>query len=218
MKNFIKKHIIAIMLISLVVSVGLLTVADARNSEIRGDNVVTSTESEDNVMAQVVLENIALATSSVLVDLSDNLNLRHVAGLGGSINVSEIRMSFMALEFATATVKVGVISSSTPAGDLVDVDYFHTFEYSYVDDGYAHEEVFALSPSLMKLAVSSATTTKFRTNDLSTSTSNFATTTALTSPRGLFSAFPGVGDLVVRVTSVNGSVTITPTAIYHTQN
>lgn len=193
-------------------------VAYARVSLKTGDEVVTSTDTEDNVVARLVLPSNALATSTVLVDISDNQNFRH-APSSGSVDISKIIIDHVAFASATTTIKIGVIASTSPAGNVADINWFA--EQVFSTDNYragvinvSEQRVLDYSPSVLKTRVASASTTGFVANDISSSSTLFATTTLVTSPRGISKTLPNVGDVVVRVTDQKGTATTTVTAVY----
>lgn len=182
----------------------------------QGDYVMTATqEQEENVSTIMTLPSSSAATSTLLVDLSDNILFPHDRS-SGQIVVSRIEATWETdpNSVASTTLKFGVIASTTPSGNLSDVKYFDRIDFS-TDDKTYQKVVLDYTPSLMKLGLSSATTTGFITNDTDMATSSYATTTAYTSPRGVYTAKPGVGDLVMSVYKQNGTSTTTIKTFYH---
>lgn len=211
MKN--KLFIFSLLLIGLILST---SVAFARVSNRTGDEVVTSTDTEDNVTTHLQLANLSAATSSILVDLSDNSNFKHLSSTG-SVDVSQIRLDWATQGAATTTLKVGVIASTTPAGNLADIYWFDEVSFiSATVDTRRQTKILDYSPSVVKTRVASGVPTKIVTNDSSLSSSTYATTTKYTSPRGSFTTNPGVGDLVMYVYEQSGNATTSATTLYRT--
>lgn len=187
------------------------------------DQVVVSAQTNDNVAVRLNLPAIAAATSTVLVDLSDTTNFQHSAA-SGIMQISQIRVNWSSNVIATTTLKFGVIASSSASGALADVYWFDELSFnnsglSATDSrGYRQEKVIDYNGSVMKLDISSALPNSFFTNDKSTSDNTFATTTKLSSPVGLTSAGsgsnPGVGDLVMRIYSQQGTATTSVSVMY----
>ena len=196
----------------------LVQIAYARISNYSDDEVTTSAMTEDGVMVRLTLPANDSATSTVLVDLSDNLNFRHGPS-SGSVDISKIRVSNYALSNATTTIKFGVIASTSPSGNVADIYWFD--DVSFTTDGNRANSVDLIQdktidyfPSLLKTRISSATSSSFVSNDLTRSASYFATTTKYTSPRGINSVNPAVGDVVMRVYDQKGTATTTVDLFY----
>ena len=181
-----------------------------------GNYVLTATqEQEENVAIVMTLPSLSGATSTILVDLSDGTMFPHYQ-TSGQIVISRIKAIWETgpNDVASTTLKFGVIASTTPSGNLSDVKYFDRIDFS-TDDKTYQQVTLDYTPSLMKLGLSSATTTGFLTNDTDMATTSFATTTAYTSPRGAFTVKPGVGDLIMSVYKQNGTASTTIQVFYH---
>jgi len=200
--------------VMLAIFVGI-TLVYARVSNVTGDEVVQSVETEDYVLGHILLGSLTAPTSTVLVDRSDTSNFPHFRS-SGDIFVSQIRVGFDTREnAATSTVKIGVIASTTLSGNLQDIHYFDEVTFSALDKKH-QQFVFDYSPAALKISSHSGTATSsyLKTSDRDLLVPFFATTTEITSPTGLFSTFPQVGDLIARVSQVDGTATITATVIY----
>src|SRR3990167_8433229 len=112
----------------LALAVAWSSVVYARISSPRGDEIVESSDAVDNVLARLVLAAETTATSTSLVDLSDESGFPHIAG--SAIEVSKIIVNWSTDVIATTTLKFGVIASSTPTGDLVDVYWFDEVSFT----------------------------------------------------------------------------------------
>ena len=201
----------------LALAVAWSSVVYARISSPRGDEIVESSDAVDNVLARLVLAAETTATSTSLVDLSDESGFPHIAG--SAIEVSKIIVNWSTDVIATTTLKFGVIASSTPAGDLVDVYWFDEVSFTSsnldgtaVDQPGRQQRVLDYSPSVVKLDIASGLPNSFLANDSSTLNSTFATTTRLISPNGYVAL--GVGDLVMRVYDQKGTATTSATVLY----
>ncbi len=221
LKRIDTKLFAGIVIFVLAFSVMGVSVVEARVNN--ADTVVALSQQNDNVTSRLTLPAIAAATSTILVDLSNNINYRHIGTQ--SLEISQIRVQWTTDVIATTTLKVGVISSTSASGALADVVWFDEVSFSTVGGGNAflgrQEKVLDYNNSVIKLAISSASTTGFISNDKSNSDSTFATTTKLSSSIGLTSAgsgtFPGVGDLVMRIYDQKGTATTSVTTIYRTK-
>lgn len=205
---------VAMGLIVLSIFVGV-TFVYARISNITGDEVTQSAETEDYMFGHILLGSLTAPTSTVLVDRNDVANFAHFRS-SGDIRVSQIRVGFDTREnAATSTVKIGVIASTTQAGDLQDIQYFDEVTFSALDKKH-QQYTFDYSPGALKISSFSGTATSSytRTSDVDRLVNYFATTTEITSPTGLFSTFPQRGDLVLRVAQVDGTATITVSTLY----
>ena len=208
---------VAMGFIALAVFAGV-TLVYARNANVTGDEIVTTTESEDYMLGHFVLGGITAPTSTVLVDRNDTANFPHFRSTG-DIRVSKIEVGWDTREnAATTTVKIGVIASTTPTGDLQDILYFDevTFTTGTAADRRHQKHVFDYSPAALRISSHSGTATSsfLRTSDRDLLVPYFATTTEITSPTGRFSTFPEVGDLVLRVSQIDGTATVTVTELY----
>lgn len=209
-----KKHKLLITLaVFLLIAIGGVGYAYARTSQIREDMVVQMEEAEDNVMVGIEILDQTEATTTDMIDISDNTNFPHITTTG-DIEISQIRTVFSAEGLASTTVKYGVIASTSPDGSVVDVQYFHTVVYDSLDSA-VKTDVFDASPSLIKFAISSASTTDIVSNDFVRSTTTMATTSPITSPLGEFTVAPGVGDLIMTVYDIVGTVDIRSQVMYH---
>lgn len=176
--------------------------------------VVATQEQEESVSVTLTLPNLSAGTSTILADLSDNVMFPHTQS-SGAIVVSRINFSWEAENTtASSTIKVGVVASTSPSGAVSDINYFDTVSFNAANGTYQRQEL-NYSPSMVKLALSGATTTEFATNDKSLSNTGYATTTKITSPKGSYSTYPGVGDLVLTVYDQRGNATTTAQAFYH---
>ena len=182
------------LLIAAFLSVGMV---DARTSSSTRDLVVTNTDTEDNYQAHMVLPALAVSTSTVLVDISDVTNYPHFVN-AGSVDILNFRVSATSDIAATTTVKIGVVASTTPAGDISDVYWFDQIVLN-TNTAVPNSGSIDYSPSILKTRVSGGSLTNAITNDSTLSGSGFATTTAYTSPVGTYSTNPGVGDVVLSV-------------------
>lgn len=224
MKNILFKQISAksfvlMTLFALMLSITGVQIAYARSSN--SDIVSALAQTKDNVISKVTIPALATATSTVLVDVSDTTNFKHVAN--SNVEVSQIRVEWSADVVATTTLKFGVIASTTPAGNLVDVYWFEEMSFSTYALGTFNgrqEKVIDFGVSMAKLGVSGGLPTGVFSNDKNTSSNLFATTTKNSSPIGLASAgsgsFPGVGDLVMQVYAQQGTATTSVTTVYRT--
>ena len=194
----------------------LASQVEARISSPRGDEIVESSDAVDNVLAHLLLAAETTATSTLLADLSDYTNFPHEPGT--QIEVSKIIVNWSTNVVATTTAKFGVVASSTPAGDLVDVYWFDEVSFTSsslagaTDQPGRQQAVLDYSPGAVKLNLSSGLPASFLSNDSSTLTGDFATTSPLISPNGYTA--PGVGDLVMRIYSQEGTATTSATAVY----
>lgn len=224
LKNILSRKIdtkmfVGVVLFALVFAVTGVSVVEARQNN--SDPVMALAQTNDNVVSRVSLPALTAATSTVLVDRSDLTNFKHLGS--SSLEVSQIQVDWTADVVATTTLKFGVIASTTPAGNLVDVYWFDEVSFSTYNStgsGFNGRQSVTLDygNSVVKLSVASGIPTKILTNDSNTSSSLFATTTKNASPVGLASAgsgsFPNVGDLVMRVYDQKGTATTTVTTLY----
>src|SRR3990167_8416005 len=116
---------IGVVLVAVFFLLSGLNVAYARLNNRTGDEVVTATDAEDNVMSRVILPANTTATSSVLVDLSDNTNFKHTPS-SGSVDIAQIAIDWQIDDTATTSkqVKFGVVASTTASGAVVDIYWF----------------------------------------------------------------------------------------------
>lgn len=178
------------------------------------DMVVTPDVAVDNraVHMQLIGDTNQTPTSTVLVDLSDTTNFKHSPN-SGAIRVSRIYTSFTSDTVASTTLQFGVVASTTPEGHIADVYWFDSVYFS-TDVNRRASQVLDYSPSVFDLRITSGAPANFVTNEKSMSTSNFATTSTKTSPRGLFTVAPNVGDLVMRQNYLNAKATVTVSVLY----
>lgn len=226
MKNILFKEISARMFVGISIFVLAFAVTGVSIVEARMNNadpVTALAQTKDNVISKLTIPALATATSTVLVDVSDSssTNFKHI-GISG-LEVSQIRVEWTSDVVATTTLKFGVIASTTPAGNLVDVYWFEEMSFSTYALGTFNgrqEKILDFGTSVAKLGVASGIPTGFFTNDKDTSSSLFATTTKYASPVGLSSAgsgsLPNVGDLVMRVYDQKGTATTSVTTVYRT--
>lgn len=205
-----------VILIALLFSVVGVQVAYARTNN--NDTVVSLSQQQDNVAVKMILPAMTVATSTVLVDVSNTTNFKHV---GSVLEVSKISFAFSSETAATTTLKIGLIASTSASGALADVYWFDEVSFVTASSSlanYRQEKVLDYGVSAIKLGVSGGLPTGFLSNDKATSFSGFATTTKVSSPIGLTSAgsgsLPGVGDLVMSVYSMQGVATTSVTVIY----
>jgi len=207
------KNIIAVLVAASVIALAIAwtPVAYARISFLQGDNVVESSDAVDNVSARLLLAGETTATSTSLVDLSDETNFPHNAG--SAIEVSKIIFDWQTETVASTTIKVGLIASSTDSGSNVDVYWFDTVNFNSNDsDSSRQQRVLDYSDSVVKLGISSGKPSGFLANDSDLYTADFATTTQLLSPNEYINL--GVGDLVMQVFSQKGIATTSAHTIY----
>ena len=184
------------------------------------DNVQTMAETVDNVATHLVVAAETTSTSTIAVDRSDITNFPHLFVGAYGIEVSQFIINWTADGLATTTGKLGLIASTTSAGNLADVYWFEEFSFASADTSGSNysgrqQKIINYSPSVLKLAMTSGTPSGFLTNDSSLSTGDFATTSPLLSPNGYIA--PNVGDLVLRIYDQNGTATTTLTTIYRTR-
>jgi len=215
--NFLKRNKIYAAIVGsfMVLSVLSVSIPVLARFSATDDMVVTQAEAFDAVAAHLTLNNQSEATSTVLVDLSDNTNFFHVPS-SGSIDISEIIFSAYSIsENASGTAKFGVIASSTNEGALVDVYWFKTVYFDTdisKSDSWGKEIDVKYSPSVLQTRIESGSPTKFLTDDTSLLTSDYATTTDNISPNGNIN--PNVGDLVMDIPYLIGNATITVDILY----
>lgn len=191
-----------------------------------GDAVVRLQEAQDDVAVVFHQESITATATYQLIDLSDNESsylFKHVSSTGG-IEISRIdTMLYLDDDTSSGTIKFGVMASSTPAGDLGTVAWFHRVDFD-AEDSNVVKDSFAPYPGTFKTHVKydagdSSTTVNFLSNDTTTSSNHFATTTAVFSPRNYYTAgsYLGIGDLVMYVQAINGTLDrLTARVQYHT--
>ena len=178
------------------------------------DPVVQDAAVVDNVAAHLTVISETTATSTLLVDLDDTTNFPHFV-TAGSLELSQIRFDFHALGSATTTVKIGVVASTTPEGNLTDLYWFDEATFTATDGGNTDDNTsltLNYAPSTLKLNLSSGEPASFLTNDYQQSTTDYATTTALLSPKG-YSA-PEAGDLIMKIYRQSGAATTSATVLY----
>jgi len=177
------------------------------------DQVVVQSSIEDNIAVHLMLAAETTATSTDLVDLSDTTNYPHYMN-AGTMEIAQVRFDYSTETTASTTLKLGVIASSTQAGDYVDIYWFD--EISFFADGTEtnsrQSKVIDYAPSVMKLNLSGGKPVSFLSNDYSLWTTDYATTSPLKSPAGY--GAPGVGDLIMKVYDQKGTATTSVTAIY----
>ena len=212
---------VSLMVVAMLVFTGW-NMALARFTGDTFDMIVEDAQAIDNQQAHLLLADLTEATSTVLVDLSDITNFPHFRN-AGAIEVSQIRVTWevadSSFSLATTTAKFGVYASTTDAGEVADIYWFDTVTFSAETEN-RKTVVLDYSPSLMRLGLSSGVPTDFVTGDISTSTTNYATTTNLISPAVAFTSTtfptnPGVGDLVMDVSSHAGTASIGISVLYH---
>ncbi len=178
------------------------------------DPVVQDAAVVDNVAVHLTVISETTATSTLLVDLDDTTNFPHYV-TAGSLELSQIRFDFHALDSSTTTVKIGVVASTTPEGNLTDIYWFDEATFTATDGGNADDHTsltLDYAPSTLKLNLSGGEPASFLTNDYQKSTTDYATTTALLSPKG-YSA-PEAGDLIMKIYRQSGIATTSATALY----
>lgn len=199
-----------IIIVALLFSVVGVKIAYARTNN--SDNVVALAQTQDNVSARMILPAGTVATSTVLVDLSDSTNFRHT---GASLEVSMIRFAWTTEVIATTTIRVGVVASTSPAGNVSDVYWFDEVSFSSTVSNQFNgrqEKVLDYQPSVVKLGILSNLPAGYITGDTKLNTTSYATTTKLKSPNGYIN--PAVGDLVMDVYDQKGTATTSVTVIY----
>ena len=198
---------------ALVLSVTGIQIAYARVNN--NDPVQAPAQLQDNISARFTMPALTTSTSTVGVDLSNTTNFKHFNS-SGAIEVSQIRFEWSTLVPATTTIKVGVIASSSANGAVVDVYYFDEISFVHHTGNLNPRQSKTLNyqPGAMKLGLSSGAPISFITNEFSTSTTEFATTTYLTSPLGKSMTRPNVGDLIYRFYEQAGTATTSITTDY----
>lgn len=225
LKKILLKQVNALTAIIAVISVflfiGGIGIAEARQNN--SDAVVSLSQQNDNVAAKLVLPAVSTPTSAILAKLSNTTNYKHISTTAG-LEVSQIRVSWTTDAAATTTIKVGLIASTSSSGALADIYWFDEVSFSSTVSNQFNgrqEKTLDYQPSALKLTLSGVTPTGFLTNDISTSTSQFATTTRLMSPASSgvsIGEFPAVGDLVMRVYDQKGTATTSVSTIYRNKN
>ena len=212
----LKRNAVALVLLLVML---LAPTVYARTSNRAGDDVVQISVAEDSVAFKMTLPALTAATSTVLVDLSDTTNFKHVASTGG-VEVTKLSFDWSTQVVATTTIRVGVIASTTPAGNLADIYWFDEVSFSTgslvasTDQSGRQNKVLDYSPSILNARVASGVPSYFVTNQSDTSSTKYATTTKYTSPRGSFTVNPNVGDLVMEIYDQKGTATTSVTGIY----
>jgi len=206
----------------LALAVAWSSVVYARISSPRGDEIVADAESIDVVMSRLWLPNQSVASSTVLVDLSEAASFKHPNANSGSVDVTKIRVDWSTNVAASTTLKFGVIASTSPSGAVQDIFWFDTVRFDSGvllaghngQGGMNQFTVLDYSPATLRTRISSASSTDFITGDISYATSQFATTTALTSPLGVNTTTPGVGDVVMKIFDQSGNATTSVSTFY----
>ena len=207
-KEISTRMFMSIAIFALAFAITGVSVVEARQNG--SDPVTASAQMNDNVTARVKVSTSTPA-SLVLWDLSDTTNFKHTNA--SSLEVSMIKVTWEADAPATTTIKIGVIASTSASGALADVYWFDEVSFStYALTAFngRQEKVLDYQPSVLKLNLSGGTPLSILTNDVSTSTSQFATTTKLVSPVSFWQSTgsnPGVGDLVARIYDQKGTAT-----------
>ena len=208
--------------IALMISFAYVGIAYARTNN--NDAVVSLSQQQDNVATKLTLPNISIATSTILADLSDTTNFKHIST--NNFEVDKILVDWSTEGQATTTLKFGVIASTTPSGALVDVYWFDELSFYSgaisAGNGLSRQSAtIDYSPSVIKLSLSSGAPSGFFSNDKNMVDTTFATSTKLSSPVGLTSAGsgsnPGVGDLVMRIYDQRGNATTSVTTLLRTK-
>lgn len=208
------EYIIAIVL-ALVMLLGVVTAITANARQNNNDQVVIQAQGQDNVAAHLEVASETTATSTVLIDLSDTTNFPHFTT--NPLEISQIRVHWFTDVVATTTLKFGIIASSTLTGDLVDVYWFDEISFSSLvaTDRARQQVTIDYGLSYMKMDLANGVPNSFLTNDSTTLTGDYATTTSLLSPNGYIN--PGVGDVVMQVWEQSGTATSTVTVLYRTK-
>jgi len=218
---------VATIIAALALSLSLIGIQLAEARVNNSDPVTALSQQQDNVASRVIIANFGtstqnrgtISTSTDLVDLSDTTSFKHFNSTG-AIEVSQIRISNVSTDNSTTTLKFGLLASTTASGALGDIYWFDEVSFIAASNTPAtsntamrQEKVLDYQPSVIKLGVTSGAPSGFLTNDSFLSNSGFATATAITSPKGTFSTFPGVGDLVMRI-ETQGFSTTSVTTLY----
>ncbi len=220
-KQISKRVFVGTAIFALAFAVTGVSIVEARVNN--ADTVVSNSQQNDNVISRLTIPALASATSTILVDKSDVTNWKHSAS--NAVEVSQIRIAWTTDVVATTTLKIGVIASTSASGALADIYWFDEVSFSTIGGGNAflgrQEKVIDYGNSVAKLDIASAQSSKIFTNDVSLSSSLFATTSKISSSVGLTSAgsgtFPAVGDLVMRVYDQKGTATTSVTTVYRTK-
>ena len=217
--NKIKKIIASVFLSLPFVLIGSPSFVEARVN--LNDPVVAPTQLQDNVLSRLILTNNSVATSTLLVDVSDTINFKH-GKTSGVLEISQFKINWVADSLASTTVKFGVISSTTPSGNLQDIIWFEEVSFSSLSPSNAfngrQSVTLDYQPSALKLDLTGTSTNNILSGDTSSLTTQFATTTKITSPVGdgrLGSgSFPAVGDLIMRIYDQRGAASTTVSTLY----
>lgn len=157
---------------------------------------------EEPVAIKFVLNNVTASTSTVLIKLSDTLNYPHK--YNGAININNIKVSVDKVAASSGTVKIGVITASSPTA--VSVNFF--YEGSFKRDTLA--TIFRENKNqdgfLTRCRVIASSTPYIATNDQIIASTIFGAGTLLPSPVGS-STVGGPGDIVMFYTA-NGAGTV----------
>ena len=212
---FQNRKVLDLFLLGALVLVGIAVVASITYARVstRGDQVTERVESVDNVASHLLVAAETTATSTLLIDKSDTTNYPHFSTGSKGLELSQIRADWSTLGAATTTLKFGLVASSSSSGSIVDVYWFDTLTFSgSLAADRSQTKVLNYDPSVMRFDVASGAPVSYITNDKSLNTTQFATTSTLLAPDG-YSA-PGVGDLVMRIFSQQGTATTSVTTLY----
>jgi hypothetical protein len=179
---------------------------------------VVATQQQEEDVAAVITVATTTTFGMLLVDVSNVNMFPHP--WSGEVRLSKIEIAWQsdASYMASTTLKFGVVASTTISGAVQDISYFDTvyFANDTEIDNPQQRVVLDYGLSTMKLGLNGATTTGFITNDKDTSSTLFATSSTMAiSPRGAYTSYPGLGDLVVRLSRQNNLSNITIRAFYH---
>ena len=217
-----KKISIGIVVASVMLTFVGLSISEGRVNN--NDTVVSLSQQNDNVASKLLLPSLGVATSTILVDISgaSTTAFTHIA-TAGRIEVSQIHIDWSANALATTTLKFGLVASSTH-GVVSDVYWFDEVSFStFNPSGLNGRQSVILDYGLsaIRLDVANGRPASFLTNDTLINTTNYATSTKISSPYGLqtsgLGSFPGVGDLVMQVHQQLGTATTSVTTIYRTK-
>lgn len=212
LKKIDSRIFVAAVFLALLFSVTSIQIAYARVNN--NDMVMSLSQQQDNVLSRLIIPAGTVATSTQLVDLSNVTNFRHVRSTG-TVEISQIRFDWSTDTAATTTIKVGVIASTSPSGNVSDVYWFDSVSFaSAIGTNFTGRQsaVLDYAVSAVKLDLSSGLPASYLTGDSSLSQSSYATTTTIKSPSGF--ANPGVGDLVAQVYDQKGTATTSISTIY----
>lgn len=178
-----------------------------------GELAVTSTEREKNVwMDYHKLGNVG-DSYAILVDLSDTTTFPHAST--GRIDISFIRITIDRDSSATGELEMGVITRID--GTDADVSFF--FDEPFIKSNARHIETAEnFAPSQLKTGVTNGLTPFLITNDTINNIAAVNTGVTLSSPAGVGSVTPAVGDILLFIDHGAGTFDIDVDMFYHSED